>query len=57
MVAILKQSTKIKREPMKSPINAPKSAQAIELSRELNKMAAELKWVFERNIPMKVYSI
>ena len=41
IVAILEQSKKIERKPIKPPINAPKSAQATELSRELNKMVAE----------------
>ena len=41
MVAILEQSKKIERKLVKSPINAPKLAQANELSRELNKMVAE----------------
>ena len=41
MVAILEQSKKIQREPVKTLINAPKPAQATELPRELNKMVAE----------------
>ena len=39
---MLEQSKTIEREPVKSPITTPKPTQTIELSKELNKMVAEL---------------
>ena len=40
-MAMLEQSKKVERELMKSPIATPKSKQATELSKDLDKMVAE----------------
>ena len=40
--AMLEQSKKIKRKPIKSLITTPKLEQAIELSKDLDKMVAKL---------------
>ena len=40
-MAMLEQSRRIERQPVKSPIATPKPEQAIELSKDLDKMVAE----------------